>query len=182
VVIGGEGAQPGEVVVVVGGTEVTVITGVVVVIGVRQVGWWGVMVVGGKGARGQVVVVVRRERAGGGCCRVVVVRRSPSLLWVREWRWWVMERGGRCCCRGRGIRHEVVVGGEGGIPTSPHSYTKEKKCGSIHKMPQNDKARLFGCNKEIGAVTSGYPWISVTSHPYLYISVSLRNPWMFIQI
>jgi hypothetical protein len=48
--MGGEGAQLGEVVVVVSGTEVTVITGVVVVVGVRQVGWWGVMVIGGKGA------------------------------------------------------------------------------------------------------------------------------------
>jgi hypothetical protein len=44
----------------------------------------------------------------------------------------------------------VVVGGEG-----------------IHKMPQNDKAYLFGCNKEIGAV------ISMTSHPYPYISVCI---------
>jgi hypothetical protein len=35
VVIGGEKAQPGEVVVVVGGTEVAVITGVVIVVGVR---------------------------------------------------------------------------------------------------------------------------------------------------
>jgi hypothetical protein len=62
--------------------------------GVRQVGWWGVMVVGGKGAQGQVVVVVRCEGAGGGHCRVVVVGWSLSLLWVREWRWWVMEWGG----------------------------------------------------------------------------------------
>jgi hypothetical protein len=41
VVVGGEGAWPGEVMVVVGGMEVAVITGVVVVVGVRQVGWWG---------------------------------------------------------------------------------------------------------------------------------------------
>jgi hypothetical protein len=49
------------------------------------------MVVGDKGAWGQVVVVVRHEGAGGGCCCVVVVGRSLSLLWVREQRWWVME-------------------------------------------------------------------------------------------
>jgi hypothetical protein len=34
VVVGGEGAQPGEVVVVVGGMEVAVITRVVVIVGV----------------------------------------------------------------------------------------------------------------------------------------------------
>jgi hypothetical protein len=53
------------------------------------------VVVVGKGARGQVVVVVRREVVGSGRCRVVVVGRSPSLLWVRERRWWVMEQGGQ---------------------------------------------------------------------------------------
>jgi hypothetical protein len=61
----------------------------------------GVMVVGGKGARGQVVVVVRREGAGGGHCHVVVVGQSLSLLWVREQRWWVMERGGQKLARDR---------------------------------------------------------------------------------
>jgi hypothetical protein len=56
-----------------------------------QVGWWGVMVVGGKEAWGQIVVVVRHEGACGGRCHVVVVGWSLSLLWVRERRWWVME-------------------------------------------------------------------------------------------
>jgi hypothetical protein len=39
--------------------------------------------------------VVGREGAGGVYRYVVVVRRSPSLLWVREQRCWVMERGGQ---------------------------------------------------------------------------------------
>jgi hypothetical protein len=47
------------------------------------------------------VLVVRREGAGGGRCHVVVVGRSPSLLWVREQRWWVMERGGQKWARDR---------------------------------------------------------------------------------
>jgi hypothetical protein len=53
------------------------------------------MVIGGKGAQGQVVVVVRCEGAGGGHFCVVVVGRSLSLLWVREHRWWMMEQGGQ---------------------------------------------------------------------------------------
>jgi hypothetical protein len=58
------------------------------------------MVVGGKGVQGQVVVVVRCEGAGDGHCRVVVLGWSLSLLWVREWRWWVMEQGGQKYARG----------------------------------------------------------------------------------
>jgi hypothetical protein len=51
------------------------------------VGQWGVVVVGVKGAWGQVVVVVGCERVGGGHRCVVVVRQSALLLWVREQRW-----------------------------------------------------------------------------------------------
>jgi hypothetical protein len=98
----------------------------------------------------------------------------------------VVGEGVRWSEVGRGVI--VVVVGEGSgmrwlsEVREPHSYTKEKNSGSIHKTPQNDKACPFGCNKEISAVTSRYPWISVTSHPYPYISVSLCNPRMFIWI
>jgi hypothetical protein len=59
---------------------------VVVVIGHEGAGSWSF----GVREWGQVVVV-RHEGAGGGHCHMVVVGRSPSLLWVRKQRWWVME-------------------------------------------------------------------------------------------
>jgi hypothetical protein len=63
------------------------------------------MVVGGKGAQGQVVVVVRHEGVGGGRCCVVVVGQLLLLSWVREQRCWVMERGGRKWAGGRSRCH-----------------------------------------------------------------------------
>jgi hypothetical protein len=62
---------------------------------VREVGQWGVMViggegvgsevmvVGGKGVWGRVVVVVGYEGAGRCCHRVVVVGQLLLLSWVR---------------------------------------------------------------------------------------------------
>jgi hypothetical protein len=79
VVIGGEEAQLGEVMVVVGGMEVAVITGVVGHChwGVREVGQWGVIVVRGEGV-GSRVVVIRGKKAQAWVVVVVVGHEGVS--------------------------------------------------------------------------------------------------------
>jgi hypothetical protein len=67
------------------------------------------VVIGGKGAQGQVVVVVRHEGVGGGRCHVVVVSWSPSFVVGEGAK--VVGDGARWSEVGRGVI--VVVVGEG---------------------------------------------------------------------